>query len=151
MKKEALLFFMIILSAIFVNAQNISYEIQEIEKAKKDIEAASIKIKDLESRLVSQLKQEQPKEKLLFIFYLLGLNLILILFVIFLLFYLYRKYIIKRYGIGEIHPVPKELIDFVYSAMKSDKKTADIRMELAKKGWAPSMIEHAIDAAKEKK
>lgn len=151
MKKELIILFLILFS-VFAYAQgNISQESKEIEEIKEDLAQASAKIKSLESRIVTQLKQEQPKEKILFIFYLLGLNLILLIFVIVLLFYFYRKYIIKRYGIGEIHPVPKELIDFVYSSLKENKKISAIRMELAKKGWEPSMIEHAIDAAKEKK
>ncbi len=87
---------------------------------------------------------------LLFIFYLLAFNLILIIFIIILLIFLYKRYVKLRHGIGEIHPVPKELTKFVYENMKTGKTLGEIRMELAKKGWEPSMIEHAIDAAKEK-
>jgi len=150
MKKEVLLI-ILILSGIFAYAQeNISTE-QELKQVKQDLEKAASQIKDLESRFTSQLKQEQPMPKALFVFYLLAINFVLLVFVIVLLFYFYRKYVIKRYGIGEIHPVPKELVDYVYKSMEADKKLSDIRMDLAKKGWAPSMIEHAIDAAKERK
>ena len=147
MKKEVLLI-LLILSAVFAYAQD---EVKELEEVKKELEEAASRIKDLESRFTSQLKQEQPLPKALFVFYLLAINFVLLVFVIVLLFYFYRKYVIKRYGIGEIHPVPKELIDYVYKAIEAGKKFSDIRMELAKKGWAPSMIEHAIDAAKERK
>lgn len=148
MKKEVILVLLILLS-IFANAQE--DQVKEIEEVKKELEQASAKIKDLESRFTAQLQQEQPVPKTLFIFYLLAINLILLVFVIVLLFYFYRRYIIKRYGIGEIHPVPKELTDYVYKAIEAGKKLSDIRMDLAKKGWSPSMIEHAIDAAKERK
>lgn len=152
MRKEVFLIVVLILS-IFVNAQdNVSEQsVKTLEQIKEDLSKTSEQVKELESRFTSTLKQEHPMPKALFVFYLLAINLILLLFVIVLLFYFYRKYIRKRYGIDEIHPVPKELVDFVYNAVKANKKLSSIRMELAEKGWEPSMIEHAIDAAKEKK
>lgn len=149
--KRGLAIILLILLSFSVIAQEITSEEQEIEDIKKELDQTSEKIKDLESRFTSQIKQEQPTPKAIYVFYLLGLNLLLMLFVIILLFYFYRKYIKKRYGIGEIHPVPNELVDFVHTMLVSGKSLGDIRMELAEKGWAPSMIEHAIDAAKEMK
>ncbi len=148
MKKEVL-FVLVFILAIFANAQETSQELAQIEEIKQDLKEKEQKINDLESRFTEQLQQEQPVPKTLFVFYLLGVNLILLVFVIILLFYFYKKYIKKRYGVGEIHPVPEELVDYVYKSL-SKKNPQEIRMELAKKGWSPSIIEHAIDAAKEK-
>jgi len=147
MKKEVFIVLLFVL-AIFANAQETS-ELAQIEEIKQDLKEKELKINELESRFTEQLQQENQMPKALFVFYLLGVNLILLVFVIILLFYFYRKYIKKRYGLGEIHPVPEELIDYVYKSL-SKKNMQEIRMELAKKGWSPSIIEHAIDAAKEK-
>jgi len=146
MKKEVLLI-LLILTAVLAFAQE--NQTKELQQVKKDLEEAAAKIKVLESRMTSQIKKEQSMPKALFVFYLLAINLVLLVFVIILLFYFYRKYIFKRYGIGEIHPVPKELVYYVYKAISAGNKLSNIRMDLAKKGWEPSMIEHAIDAAKE--
>ncbi len=124
-------------------------ETKYLEDIKQKLDENTAKITDLEQQL--GIEEEPAKEpNLFFLFYLLGFNLLLIIFVIVLIVFVYRKYIKQRYGIGEIHPVPKELIDFAYNSMLKGKKLADIRMELAEKGWEPSMIEHAVDAAKEK-
>ncbi len=83
---------------------------------------------------------------------LLGVNVFLLVLVIILIFWLREQYYVHRETHAEehIHPAPPELIAFVSHQLEHDKKLHDIRMELAGKGWTPSIIEHAIHAAKEK-
>ena len=83
---------------------------------------------------------------------LLGGNVFLLVLVIILIFWLREQYYVHRETHAEehIHPAPPELIAYVGHQLEHDKKLHDIRMELAGKGWTPSIIEHAIHAAKEK-
>ena len=83
---------------------------------------------------------------------LLGVNVFLLVIVIVLIFWLREQYYVHRETHTEehIHPAPPELIGFVKHQLEHDRKLHEIRMELAGKGWTPSIIEHAIHAAKEK-
>ena len=83
---------------------------------------------------------------------LLGVNVFLLVLVIILIFWLREQYYVHREVHTEehIHPAPPELIGFVKHQLEHNKKLHDIRMELASKGWTPSIIEHAVHAAKEK-
>ena len=85
---------------------------------------------------------------------LLSLNVLLLFIVIILIIYLRGRYSAHAKYQEEvkehIHPAPEELIDYVKALMKKKKKLNNIRMDLAEKGWSPSIIEHAIHAAREK-
>jgi len=83
---------------------------------------------------------------------LLGLNVFLLILVIVLIFWLREQYYVHRVTHAEehIHPAPPELIAYVKHQFEHSRKLKDIRIELASKGWSPSLIEHAIHAAKEK-
>jgi hypothetical protein len=83
---------------------------------------------------------------------LLGVNVFLLVLVIILIFWLREQYYVHRETHTEehIHPAPPELIGFVKHQLEHGRKLHDIRMELAGKGWTPSLIEHAVHAAKEK-
>lgn len=87
-----------------------------------------------------------------YVIILLGLNVFLLVLVIILIFWLREQYYVHRetHATEHIHPAPKELIDFVRHQLSHDKKLNEIRMELAGKGWTPSIIEHALHAAREK-
>lgn len=101
---------------------------------------------------------------------LMGVNIFLLILVIILIFWLREQYHQKHKHMKEdeehlkqdkereeidfsdhIHPAPPELIDFVADRLKAKTKLHDIRVELAREGWTPSIIEHAIHAAKERK
>ena len=83
---------------------------------------------------------------------LLGVNVFLLVLVIILIFWLREQYYVHRETHTEehIHPAPPELIGFVKHQLDHNRKLHEIRMELAGKGWTPSIIEHAVHAAKEK-
>lgn len=83
---------------------------------------------------------------------LLGLNIFLLIVVIILIFWLREQYQTheKKLKKDHIHPAPDKLVDYVQSELDSGISTHDVRLELAGKGWSPSMIEHAIHAAKER-
>jgi len=83
---------------------------------------------------------------------LLGVNIFLLLLVIILILWLREQYYVHRETHKEehIHPAPRELISYVKHQLEHKRKLHDIRIELASKGWSPSIIEHAIHAAKEK-
>ena len=87
-----------------------------------------------------------------YLFVLLGVNVFLLVLVIILIFWLREQYYVHReeHVEGHIHPAPPELIAFVSHQLEHNRKLHEIRMELAGKGWTPSIIEHAIHAAKEK-
>ena len=87
-----------------------------------------------------------------YVIILLGLNVFLLVLVIILIFWLREQYYVHRetHTTEHIHPAPKELIEFVKHQLSHDKKLPEIRMELAGKGWTPSIIEHALHAAREK-
>lgn len=87
---------------------------------------------------------------------LIGINIFLLLIIAVLVVFLleqHRKQKPKKDDAKKndehIHPAPKELIEYV-SKQLSKKSVHDIRMELLQKGWMPSIIEHAIHAAKER-
>lgn len=92
---------------------------------------------------------------------LLSVNLFLLLVLIGLVFWLREQYFShkdmhveekkeeKRDFSDHIHPAPEELIRYVKAHMPR-KSVRDIRMELLDKGWSPSLIEHAIHAARER-
>jgi len=83
---------------------------------------------------------------------LLGANIFLLVLIVILIFWLREQYYVHRETHKEehIHPAPQELINYVKHQFEHDKQLKDIRMSLAEKGWTPSIIEHAIHAAKEK-
>lgn len=83
---------------------------------------------------------------------LLGVNVFLLVLVIILIFWLREQYYVHRETHTEehIHPAPPELIGYVKHQLDHNRKLHDVRMELAGKGWTPSIIEHAVHAAKEK-
>ncbi len=87
-----------------------------------------------------------------YIIFLLGLNIFLLIVIVILIFWLREQYYVHRETHKEehIHPAPPELINYVKHQLEHNRKLSDIRMELADKGWTPSIIEHAIHAAKEK-
>ncbi len=83
---------------------------------------------------------------------LLGANIVLFVIIIILIVWLREQYYVHRETHKEehIHPAPPELISFVKHQLEHDKNLRDIRMALAEKGWSPSIIEHAIHAARER-
>ncbi|MBI4146545.1 hypothetical protein HY489_04360 [Candidatus Woesearchaeota archaeon] len=83
---------------------------------------------------------------------LLGLNVVLLILVIILIFWLREQYYVHKETHAEehIHPAPKDLIEYVKHQFEHKKPMHEVRMELAGKGWTPSIIEHAIHAAREK-
>jgi len=83
---------------------------------------------------------------------LLSLTVFLLVIVIILIFWLREQYYVHReiHTTEHIHPAPLELVSYVGHQLEHKKKLHDIRLELARKGWTPSIIEHAIHAAKEK-
>lgn len=83
---------------------------------------------------------------------LLGLNVFLLLVVIILIFWLREQYYSHKETHKEdhIHPAPLDLINYVKHQLEHKKSQHDIRMELANKGWTPSIIEHALHAARER-
>ena len=83
---------------------------------------------------------------------LLGANIFLLVLIVILIFWLREQYYVHRETHKEehIHPAPQELINYVNHQLEHDKPLKDIRMSLAEKGWTPSIIEHAIHAAREK-
>ncbi len=87
-----------------------------------------------------------------YLFVLLGVNIFLLVLIIVLIFWLREQYYVHKEVHTEehIHPAPKELIDYVSHAFEHKRSLRDIRMELAGKGWSPSIIEHAIHAARER-
>ena len=87
-----------------------------------------------------------------YVIILLGLNVFLLIVVIILIIWLREQYYVHRetHKKDHIHPAPKALINYVGHQLEHKKKLHSIRLELAKKGWTPSIIEHAIHAAKEK-
>lgn len=106
--------------------------------------------------------EESNKQKYLMI--LLGVNVFLLLLVIILIFWLREQYHKKpKEGKKDenefdeeqfedhIHPAPMELVEYVKQELKKKKSLHDIRMELAGEGWTPSIIEHAVHAAREKR
>lgn len=87
-----------------------------------------------------------------YIVFLLGFNILLLIVIVILIFWLREQYYVHRETHKEehIHPAPDELINFVKHQFEHQKSLKDIRMQLAEKGWTPSIIEHAIHAAREK-
>jgi len=86
-------------------------------------------------------------------FLLIGVNVLLLLLVIVLIFWMVEKYYTHKssHKKGDhMHVAPKELVSFVTHQLDHKKKLHEIRMELAGKGWTPSIIEHAIQAARER-
>lgn len=83
---------------------------------------------------------------------LLGLNVFLLLVVIILIFWLREQYYVHKETHKEdhIHPAPQDLINYVAHQLEHKRTVHEIRMELANKGWTPSVIEHAIHAARER-
>lgn len=83
---------------------------------------------------------------------LLAVNVVLLILVIILIFWLREQYFVHRETHKEehIHPAPKELVDYVKGEIEDKKSLGSIRMKLIDKGWTPSIIEHAIHAAREK-
>lgn len=83
---------------------------------------------------------------------LLAVNVVLLIIVIILIFWLREQYFVHRETHKEehIHPAPKELVDFVKGELDDRRSLNTIRMKLVDKGWTPSIIEHAIHAAREK-
>jgi len=87
-----------------------------------------------------------------YVIVLLAANIVLLIIVIILIFWLREQYFVHRETHKEdhIHPAPKELVEYVTDELDRRKSVKDIRMQLIDKGWTPSIIEHAIHAAKEK-
>lgn len=87
-----------------------------------------------------------------YIIFLLGFNILLLIVIVILIFWLREQYYVHRETHKEehIHPAPEELINFVKHQFEHNRSLKDIRMQLAEKGWTPSIIEHAIHAAREK-
>jgi Sec-independent protein translocase protein TatA len=83
---------------------------------------------------------------------LLAVNVILLILVIMLIFWLREQYFVHRETHKEehIHPAPKELVEYVKGELEDRRSLNSIRMKLIDKGWTPSIIEHAIHAAREK-
>jgi len=84
---------------------------------------------------------------------LLSVNVVLLLVAIVLIIYLRGRYSahtkFRKELAGHIHPAPDNLVEHVRGQLKK-KSVQDIRLDLADKGWSPSIIEHAIHAAKER-
>lgn len=83
---------------------------------------------------------------------LLAVNVVLLILVIILIFWLREQYFVHRETHKEehIHPAPKELVEYVKGEIEDRRSLNTIRMKLIDKGWTPSIIEHAIHAAREK-
>lgn len=109
---------------------------------------------DLQERIGRQPRTEVPESRIpSTVVTLLSVNILMLFIVILLVLYLRGKYTdylkAKKEASQHIHPAPENLVDHVKSQLKKKKSLHDIRMELAEKGWNPSVIEHAIHAAKE--
>lgn len=84
---------------------------------------------------------------------LLSVNVLMLFIVIILIIYLRGKYVdyvhAKKEISEHVHIAPEDLVAYVKKQLKKKTRLHDIRIDLAGKGWTPSMIEHAIHAAKE--
>ncbi len=87
-----------------------------------------------------------------YVLVLLAVNVVLLIIVILLIFWLREQYYVHRETHKEehIHPAPKELVEYVKGEIEDRRSLNTIRMKLIDKGWTPSIIEHAIHAAREK-
>lgn len=98
----------------------------------------------------AQVAQQQDEGIPTYLTVLLALAVFLLIFVIILVFWLWERH--KEHEVEDhIHPAPDDLIKYVGAQLKEQKSLHDIRLELADMGWPPSIIEHAIHAAKEKR
>lgn len=109
---------------------------------------------ELEERIGRQPRTEVPESRIpSTVVTLLSVNILMLFIVILLVLYLRGKYTdylkARKEAAQHIHPAPENLVDHVKSQLKKKKTLHDIRIELAEKGWSPSVIEHAIQAAKE--
>lgn len=139
------------------------------EQQQQEISQMRSDIRSFEQSMIAQLNQLQksmqkdevkpvlevpaPSEKYSpSVIALLGVNIILLLVVIILILWIRERYKTHKEETeeGHYHPAPESLVDYIKRA-KRQKSLAEIRVELAKKGWQPSVIEHAIQASKEKK
>ncbi|MBW3018801.1 hypothetical protein KY329_01275 [Candidatus Woesearchaeota archaeon] len=87
-----------------------------------------------------------------YLWVLLSVNIALLVAAIIMVIYLRKRYKahIDTLEIEKenIHPVPDDLVLYVKAALMMKKSLHDVRLDLAAKGWSPSMIEHAISAAR---
>ncbi|GEM_PF-2179510 len=119
---------------------------------------ATERISGAQTVQIKEIQVPADTEEPPYLMILLGANLLLLIFVIILIFWLKSHYTHKPASKEEtkdipkeqhIHPAPPELIAYVKGQFERNKKLHDIRMELAGKGWTPSIIEHAVHAARE--
>ncbi|MBW2970509.1 hypothetical protein KY309_01850 [Candidatus Woesearchaeota archaeon] len=126
-----------------------------IDRATQRLDDATDKITGMQ--VAPTLENPAPTEEEMpsYLLILLGVNIFLLILIVILILWLRSHYKPKKeekeYKKEEhIHPAPPELIAYVKGQLDKNKKVHDIRIELAGKGWTPSIIEHAIHAAKEK-
>lgn len=81
------------------------------------------------------------------VYTLLSVNVLILVIVIILIFYLRSEYIKKIKKHESEAPSPDQLIAYVKRNLKK-KNLEKVRLDLAEKGWTPSLIEEAIEAAK---
>lgn len=127
-----------------------------IDRATQRLDDATDKITGMQAAPTLENPASTEEQMPSYLILLLGINIFLLILVIILIFWIRSHYKpqkeTKKEYIKEehIHPAPPELIAYVGGQLDKGKKVHDIRMELAGKGWTPSIIEHAIHAAKEK-
>lgn len=136
----------------------------EIQSLRSDLAQFQVSIQqqisDVRTRLdnaqSSEIQYAAPPQTTIglppYVIILLAVNVILLIIVIILIFWLREQYYVHRETHKEehIHPAPKELVDYVKDELLRKRSLKDIRMQLASRGWTPSIIEHAIHAAREK-
>jgi flagellar basal body-associated protein FliL len=113
-----------------------------------ELEKLSNKIDYLMPDIEKPAKLSAPNYLLVLLF----VNIALLIAAIILIFYLRSRYKAhikhEEFEKENIHPVPDDLILYVKAALMLKKPLHDVRLDLAAKGWTPSMIEHAISAAR---
>jgi hypothetical protein len=134
----------------------------EIQSLRSDMAQFQVSIQSQITEVKDQIKNiEHPEAQYpakaeiglpSYVIALLAVNVVLLILVIILIFWLREQYFVHRETHKEehIHPAPKELVDYVKGELEDRRSLNSIRMKLIDKGWTPSIIEHAIHAAREK-
>lgn len=132
----------------------------EIQALRSDMAQFQVSIQSQITELKDQIKNlphpEAPASVKIglppYILALLAVNVVLLIIVILLIFWLREQYYVHRESHKEehIHPAPRELVEYVKGELEDKRSLNTIRMKLIDKGWTPSIIEHAIHAARER-
>jgi len=120
----------------------------QLAKLEGEVQKLSNKVDFLMPEVEKPAKLSAPNYLLVLLFVNIGLLIAAIILII----YLRKRYSAhikhEEFEKENIHPVPEDLVLYVKAALLLKKSLHDIRLDLASKGWSPSMIEHAIHAAR---